>query len=745
MDLNDLTVPVALERILGDAQALGRKLNRKEVDVDIFLHSFLTCPTIGFSSICGALGLPYDELYGCSLAVIKSKRKNKTLTTNFSDELVRLFNRSYQLGRELYGRHDYIVPELIILALTKENIPKAFVDFFSKYPEYKSDLQKNILMHTKCILKDIHSDKRGIPSGVEGGEVSSEYKQVPMFEKNKILSQFATNVNIEASEGKFDSLIDFDNKVEELCGILCRKKKPNAILVGSPGVGKSSCVQILAQLIVDGKAPELLSDKVIYSLSLSSMVAGTEYRGQFEKRLEDFVNEVKKYNNIILFIDEIHTLVGAGGGTSTSLEASNMLKPALANGEISCIGATTPREYNLTIKKDAALERRFERVLIREPSKYLMEQIIPTLVESYSEFHSVEYSREFQENLVEYCDTFLPKRFYPDKAVDVVDQCGATAKVKFWEFLDEEDTGREKILSQARLGILPTQKELDEMQVGIDKWTDRINSKRPIVTLQDLKDYFQTKMNPTPSILQNDGDLLLDEVVSQKEGLRVFIDKAVESSLAVNNIHNNFLFYGPQKCGKSFTVDKIRGILNRGGATVYHYSGVEFNDSYSHSKINGINQDSLCERVILCPNSVVIIDDADKITNQSCISLFSQILRDQKMQMLNGELADFTSCYFIFVSGVKAGGKLGYGDSKISNFSNLDSSLLDNIHYKIELKKLDKRDFSSIVKEKLLAAQKRLEKQGDKFSFSEEDIKKISILENFAEINSAITKKLINK
>jgi ATP-dependent Clp protease ATP-binding subunit ClpA len=198
------------------------------------------------------------------------------------------------------------------------------------------------------------------------------------------------------------------------------------------GQAKHHLVEGLASKIVAGDAPELIANKVIYSVSLSSMVAGTEYRGQFEKRLEDFVNEAKKYTNLILFIDEVHTLIGAGGATNNSLEASNILKPELARGTISCIGATTVNEYTNTIKKDTALDRRFERVIIREPSKFQMEEILPTIVSYYEDFHGVEYSDNFLNNIIDYCEKYIPNKFYPDKAIDIIDHCGAQAKVSFW-------------------------------------------------------------------------------------------------------------------------------------------------------------------------------------------------------------------------------------------------------------------------------------------------------------------------
>ena len=740
MDLfKEIRLPVGLETIMEECREVTSSMRRKEIDIDIFFHSFLRHLSVGSGFIIEELNINYKRLFDISLKQINKKRKNNYAGLNFSRGLTELFERCYYIGKEVFNRDDTITHELLFLSLLNledKKRPKALSLFLAENSEILETWQNYLILYLNNDLEE-----------VSRGEIEAD--NISLSGYNEILSRFATNLNQLAKDGKFDSLIDFDNKLNELCAILCRKKKPNAILIGDAGSGKTQTVNMLAQAIVDGESPELLSDKVIYSLSLSSMVAGTEFRGQFEKRLEDFINEAKKYNNIILFIDEIHTLVGAGGGGAgqATLEASNMLKPALANGEISCIGATTPREYNLTIKKDSALERRFEPVFIKQPSKQKMASIVATVIEDYSEFHGVEYTQDFADNILDYCELFLSKRNYPDKAVDVIDQCGAMAKVDFWEFSEEEKLGKKLMLDKVKNGKVPEDEEIRLACDGIDKWSHRVCNSRPTVDVNFLKKYFASKVNPIYNILENDGEILKKTIIGQNNAIDEFINKTTDSLFAVDDSKNSFLFYGAKNSGRSFLCRKINELLIRGGAVVYSYNGIEFHDDFSYHKIIGYNQDSLGERVGLCPNCVIIIDDIDK-AHHSCLNIFGQIMKDQKMQMLNGELVDFTNCFFIMSSDAKLGGSLGYSPNEDKFVSTLDSLLLTRIFCKIPLKLLDKEDFLCIVRQKANSIKDRLAKQGVDIEIEEKDL--LSLVGNsFEQLNGNVSqyvnKKLKNK
>ena len=373
--MTDLPLTPHIQGVINASKQMAEELQRDGVDIDILFECFLKNLSLSCTSIFEKAKIP-KEIFLLSKEVILKKRAGKKVSTRLRNDVQKFFSHCDILTKQVLNL-DYIPPEVLLMVFfDKDLCPKAIKHVLSFTEEKSSNIVTSILREAAIIVKDFNL--------LEDEEFSEE-DEVPedwidMFDENPILSQFAENLNIKAANQEFDKIVDFDNKIDELATILCRKKKPNAILVGPAGTGKTSLVEGLASKIINGDAPELLANKVIYSVSLSSMVAGTEYRGQFEKRLEDFVNEAKKYSNLILFIDEIHTLVGAGGsGSNQSLEASNILKPELARGTISCIGATTINEYNNTIKKDSALDRRFERVTVREPSRFQMKEILPTI------------------------------------------------------------------------------------------------------------------------------------------------------------------------------------------------------------------------------------------------------------------------------------------------------------------------------------------------------------------------------
>lgn len=553
-----------------------------------------------------------------------------------------------------------------------------------------------------------------------------------MYEDNPILSEFAENLNIKAAQGNFEQIVDFDSKINELAAILCRKKKPNAILVGGGGVGKSSIVESLALMIVRGEAPELLANKVIFSLNLSSMVAGTMFRGQFEERLKNFVNEIKKYNNIILFIDEIHTLVGAGGGSSSSLEASNALKPELARGTISCIGATTINEYTQTIKKDAALDRRFERVLVREPSKFIMKEILPTILSNYEDFHGVEYSKEFIDNVVEFCERFLPNKLYPDKAVTVIDHCGAQAKVNFWETDDSIKETHQEILDNInKKGKVPPEL-FEDLNKKLESWQERLVKEKPIVNLQHLRDFFEKKKNPLSSIefCKEVSFYIKKEFVGQKKAINDFFTSIKKSSMGLGKKTSNvspdtYLFYGGKSSGKTLLSKVIKDGLEKSGASVIYYNGSQLSDPYAQYKIlsEQATNTSLCERVVMDPNCIIIIDDFQNI-DYRCESLFAQIMKEGKLQMSNGDLADFSHCKFVITCDSSKKTSMGFNSGKEGETPNLKQDILNLVEKSLFLSNPSQVDLRRIVFNKLKQIKSNLFLQNIDLEFDFKFIKK---------------------
>src|SRR5919109_2557634 len=288
-----------------------------------------------------------------------------------------------------------------------------------------------ILREEKCFGSEILME-RGLRLSTlreELARTSGEKAAAARPKETSLLAEFSRDLTQSAGEGSLDPLVGRENEVERVIQILCRRTKNNPVLIGEPGVGKTAIVEGLAQRIADGDVPSFLADKRILALDLSLIVAGTKYRGQFEERLKTIMKELMENQNAIIFIDELHTLVGAGSAEG-SLDAANILKPALSRGEIQCIGATTPSEFRKSIEKDRSLERRFQAVKVPPPSEDQAVEILEGVRERYESFHQVRYSEDALEAAVIQSSRYIPDRFLPDKAIDVIDEAGARVKLR---------------------------------------------------------------------------------------------------------------------------------------------------------------------------------------------------------------------------------------------------------------------------------------------------------------------------
>ena len=721
--MNDFPTTPQIESVFQKAQDLAIRLERNGVDLDLFFHCFiqdlsLSCETILNKYDC------INALQFSSTAVLERKRPNKVVSSKYTSKLNQFIDNCKVVQTELFEL-DYISPEVILLNFFNEDfIPKALLEVLDI-----DDISSLISDITK-FSKDEDFELEGGEDGLDDLDLSRSVDWVDMFDENPILDQFAENLNAKAAKNDFDKIVDFDDKISEIATILCRKKKPNAILVGPAGTGKTSLVEGLAAKIVNGEAPELIANKVIYSLSLSSMVAGTQYRGQFEERLEKFVNEVKKYDNIILFIDEIHTLVGAGGTTENSLEASNILKPELARGTISCIGATTINEYTSTIKKDTALDRRFERVIIKEPSKFQMKEIIPTITSYYEDFHGVEYSDNFVDNVLDYCEKFLPNKFYPDKAIDVIDHCGAQSKLSYWEMDPSIKDLQDEIVMGA--SEKSTKDLISLMSEKLVEWGQDMQKNSPSVTIQHLKDFFSKKENPLCKFnIRSD---LSKGLKSKFVGHNGLIDELIESvSLSNYGINKNgsapsiYCITGGESTGKTFLCSLLKDNLEKNGVNVLSYSGVHFSDEYAKFKISPEtnNNTSLCEKVNIHPNSVIIIDDFHKV-HVSVKTIFAQILKEGKIQMSNGDIADFSNSKIFVTSGIQKDSSMGFNSSSETPVPSVFDELTSLFDCNVFLRSLRKKDIFRVLWHRLKKVNSDLQINDIEVIFSLKFLKKFA-------------------
>lgn len=706
-----------IDGVIENSKNTAISMHRHCVDIDIFFDCFLDDLSLSCLRLLEKYNIK-NLLFEASDKVIMSKKKNKNCSDSFDMKLKTFLQNCKTSAYEMYDL-DYVPPEIVFLNFLDVDIaPKAMQDIIKD-----QDLVDKIITEITFWLNDVEISL--LESGLNMQKLPKEAGVLEMYEENPILSQFAENLNIKASRGEFDKIVDFDDKISEIATILCRKKKPNVILVGTAGTGKTSLVEGLVNKIVNGEAPELLLNKVIYSVSLSSMVAGTTYRGQFEQRLEEFVNEAKKYDNVILFIDEVHTLVGAGGtgGSNESLEASNILKPELARGTISCIGATTINEYKATIKKDSALDRRFERVTVREPSKFQMKQILPTIMSYYEDFHNVHYSKEFVDNVIEYCEKFSPNKHYPDKAVDVVDHCGAQAKVKHFELNPEIKQMQKEIINFKKSNI---EKDLliKEFEESLLDWSAKTCSEKAEVTISHLDSFFERKANPmtNPKILNEIFSDLGKKIAGNSKLINTLKEKIIISNYGINcnsSSPNIFCINGSQNTGKTYFTSILKDNFQRSGINTISYSGIHFSDDYAIHKIasSSSNGSSLCEKIQMYPNSVVIIDDFDSI-HPSAISIFSQIFKDGKLELSNGDCVDFSHCKFFLTSNITQEKNMGFSQNEEKQESKVFSELSSLFSANLFLHKLKEKDLRRVLWHKLTTIKENLHIKGVDIEFN---------------------------
>ena len=414
-----------------------------------------------------------------------------------------------------------------------------------------------------------------------------DYNAPKKAKEDSVLLEFSTNLTQLALDGKLDPVIGRDSEIERVAQILSRRRKNNPVIIGEPGVGKSAVVEGLAQMIVDGSAPANLLDKEILSLEMGSLVAGTKYRGEFEQRMKSIIDELVETDKYIIFMDEIHTLVGAGG-SSGSLDAANILKPALARGVIQCIGATTFDEYKNSIEKDGALERRFQKVMIDEPSAAETRIILNTIKEKYEEFHNVKYNEDALDACVKLSERFISDRAFPDKAIDILDEAGSRTQIKKnvpeeIKNLNQEiqDIISKKMDSVANQDFEGAAKFRDDEQIKNKElalfqsdWKEKQAEFATEISIEDIRSVISLISKiPLDKVSSDDRakylnleSILNEKIIGQNEALKVIAKTIRRNKTAISNPNKpigSFLFLGNTGVGKCVVGDTNVTIRNK--------------------------------------------------------------------------------------------------------------------------------------------------------------------------------------
>jgi ATP-dependent Clp protease ATP-binding subunit ClpC len=506
-------------------------------------------------------------------------------------------------------------------------------------------------------------------------EADKQKKELPF------LAEYARDLTAMAHSAQFDPLIGREKEVERIIQILSRRTKNNPILLGEPGVGKTAIVEGLAQRIVDGNVPLFIANKRILSLDLSLIVAGTKYRGQFEERLKGIIKELKENNDIIIFIDEIHSLIGAGSAEG-SLDAANILKPALSRGEISCIGATTIREYRRYIEKDRSLLRRFQAINVAPPNEVETLQILEGVKERYENFHKVKYSDTAIRSAVYQSNRYITDRFFPDKAIDILDEAGA--KVKLRRVADTQNLRRleseiRSIVKEMKKAISDKDFEkavfLREREIELKEEVERFKQEREAVgeelmevTKKDVEEIISSWTDiPVTSIeadeaakLINMEDSLMRRVVGQDKAIRAISRAIRRSRLGVaspNRPMGSFIFLGSSGVGKTEVARRLAEFLFGSQRHLIRFDMSEYMEKHAVSKLIGSppgyvgheEGGQLTERVRRNPYSVVLLDEIEK-AHPDIANILLQILEDGLLTDSLGNQVDFRNTLIIMTS-----------------------------------------------------------------------------------------------
>ncbi len=657
--------------------------------------------------------------------------------------------------------HNYVGTEHILLGLLRET----------------EGIAAQILMNVGLKLEDIRQEVLNLlGAGVDEGAAGLGMKMGPGAmgrgkpkSKTPALDSFGRDLTQLAKDDELDPVIGRQNEIERLIQILCRRTKNNPVLLGEAGVGKTAIVEGLSQRIVNKQVPEILRSKRMVVLDLAMMVAGTKYRGQFEERIKAVIGEVKRDKNVVLFIDELHTLVGAGGAEG-AIDASNMLKPALARGEVQCIGATTLDEYRKHIEKDGALERRFQTIIVEPPSKEETLDILRGLQDRYEAHHKVRFSNEALYQAVELSTRYISGRCLPDKAIDVVDEAGARVRIKnmtlppdltkIEEKIEELQTKKDEAVKNADYELAAALR--DEAQQLVDEktrlhkqWYEKSKEATGAVDVEIIAEVVSNMTGvPLTRLEKKETQRLLEleaelhkRVVSQDEAITT-ISKAVRRSRSGMKDPNRpmgcFIFLGPSGVGKTLLARALAEFMFSDESALVQLDMSEFMEKHNVSRLVGAppgyvgyeEGGQLTERIRRRPYAVLLLDEIEK-AHPDVYNILLQIMEEGRLTDSFGRKVDFKNVILIMTSNIGADlikNQSGFGFGKKTAEANYEKmkemlhkevehhfrpEFLNRVDDTIVFKALTKENLQTIVDYELAKVFKRLIEHNLKLELTE--------------------------
>jgi ATP-dependent Clp protease ATP-binding subunit ClpC len=638
-----------------------------------------------------------------NITTASNEKKNLHLTRQAERALKTTF-----LEAKLFQSTSINTAHLLLCILRNENDPttkllnKLKVDYDNVKEEFKSMItsEDDYLDTPKAESfsdDELNDDEDDAKTNPFGGQSSKTNKK----SKTPVLDNFGRDLTVLAEDGKLDPVVGREKEIQRVSQILSRRKKNNPLLIGEPGVGKSAIAEGLALRIVKRKVSRTLFNKRVVTLDLASLVAGTKYRGQFEERMKAVMNELEKNDDIILFIDEIHTIVGAGGATG-SLDASNMFKPALARGEIQCIGATTLDEYRQYIEKDGALERRFQKVIVEPTSVEETIEILNNIKAKYEEHHNVDYTPEAIEACVKLTNRYMTERFLPDKAIDALDEAGSRVHItnievpkqilelekKLEEVKETKNSVVKKQKYEEAAKLRDDEKRLEkELAVAQEKWEEETRQHREIVTEDNVADVVSMMTGiPVNKIAQTEinklaklPELIKGKVIGQDQAVAKVV-KAIQRNRAglkdPNKPIGSFIFLGQTGVGKTQLAKVLARELFDSDDALVRIDMSEYMEKFAISRLVGAppgyvgyeEGGQLTEKIRRKPYAVVLLDEIEK-AHPDVFNMLLQVLDDGYLTDSLGRKIDFRNTIIIMTSNIGArklkdfGTGVGFGTS----------------------------------------------------------------------------------
>ena len=673
------------QEVLAVMEETAHRMKFGYIGTEHLLYGMLSCPWVTAWKILAENGA--DESFVLKYLEQNSGTKKINVLV-YSDKLNTLLEQAEKEADRL--RNEKIGTEHILLAILKSEDTLAIKLLNSM----AVNLKKTFVDTLVALGMDMAQAKREL--GALGNPKNKKKSSYPTLE------QYSRDLTEAAREDRLDPVVGRNAEVERVMQILCRRMKNNPCLVGEPGVGKTAVVEGLAQMIASGTVPEILADKRILSLDLSGMVAGSKYRGEFEERIKRVIAEVRAAGNVILFVDELHTLIGAGGAEG-AMDASNILKPALSRGEVQMIGATTRTEYRKYIEKDAALERRFQPVYVEEPTREETIAILQGLRSKYEEHHGVTISDDALEVATDYAIRYINDRFLPDKAIDLIDEAASRKKLgifagnktakKAEEARHNLEEALEAALAEGDIEAAQAlKKDLDKTDKKIEKTKHNMREKEQeqmLVTEEDVADVVSvwTKI-PVSKITQTESQRLLKleeilhkRVVGQNEAVETVAKAIRRGRVGLKDPKRpigSFLFLGPTGVGKTELSKALAEAMFGNENSIIRVDMSEYMEKHSVSKMIGSppgyvgHEDGgqLSEKVRRNPYSVILFDEIEK-AHPDVFNILLQVLDDGRITDSQGRTVDFKNTIIIMTSNA---GAQRIVDPKKLGFSNVENA-----------------------------------------------------------------------